>query len=387
MKASFLAFFLVVICVYAVGNVYLYVRGWQALEILGKQRIWFTVSFWFMAVLAILTQVLRVRGISGGWFDISFSAGTVWIAVLLYGFLAVLLIDILRITGWAGHITPHFVHRNYLLSKVILFGAVCMVFTILFAWGYRNAHFPRVTHLSLPVDKHAGQLHGMRVAMVSDIHLGHTTGRKFLSRVVDTLNRQKADIILLVGDTFDGGPGTVIRKNMGIEFDRLKSRYGTFAVSGNHEYIGEMENKNAVKDAFAYLESHGVKVLSDTVVLIDSSFYIAGRTDRTVKKRKTVSSLLGSIDRQLPVILMDHQPYNLQEAEQAGADLQFSGHTHHGQMWPLNYITKKIYESDWGFLQKGKSYFYVSCGVGVWGPPVRTAGYSEVVVIDLKFNH
>jgi predicted MPP superfamily phosphohydrolase len=90
---------------------------------------------------------------------------------------------------------------------------------------------------------------------------------------------------------------------------------------------------------------------------------------------------------QLPVILLDHQPYHLKEAEQAGVDLQLSGHTHHGQLFPLHYITRKIYEKDWGFLQKGKTVFYISCGTGTWGPPVRTAGYSEVVIVDLEFTH
>ena len=89
--------------------------------------------------------------------------------------------------------------------------------------------------------------------------------------------------------------------------------------------------------------------------------------------------------RRLPVILLDHQPLNLEEAAQAGIDLQLSGHTHRGQMFPLNYITTRMYEQDWGFLQKGKTNFYISCGTGTWGPPIRTSGYSEVVIIELEF--
>jgi predicted MPP superfamily phosphohydrolase len=204
---------------------------------------------------------------------------------------------------------------------------------------------------------------------------------------VNAINDRQPDVVLLAGDTFDGTPEMVIREDAGVEFDRLQSRYGAYAISGNHEYIGEREKPDAVNTIFGYMASHGVQPLRDSVALIDGSFYIAGRNDRMAGARKTIPELLEGVDRQLPVILLDHQPYHLEQAEQAGVDLQLSGHTHHGQMWPLNYITRKIYEKDWGFLQKGTSNFYVSCGAGTWGPPIRTAGYSEIVVIDLKFNH
>jgi predicted MPP superfamily phosphohydrolase len=95
---------------------------------------------------------------------------------------------------------------------------------------------------------------------------------------------------------------------------------------------------------------------------------------------------LRDIDARLPVILLDHQPNNLEEAEQADVDLQLSGHTHHGQLFPLHYITGKMYEQDWGYLRKGKTQYYISCGTGTWGPPVRTSGFSEVVIIDLAFR-
>ena len=150
-----------------------------------------------------------------------------------------------------------------------------------------------------------------------------------------------------------------------------------YFVNGNHE--------RSRTNAFNYLSLQGIRPLLDTVVCIDNSFYVAGRIDRSTRMRKTIPELLTGIDRQLPVILLDHQPLNLEEAEQSGIDLQLSGHTHHGQMFPLNYIIANMYEKDWGFLQKGKTNFYISCGAGTWGPPIRTAGYSEVVIIDLEF--
>jgi len=387
MKSSFFMFFAIVFCVYTIGNIYLLVRGWQSLEILGRQRVWFTVVFLAVSLSFMVSQLLRVKGVSGALVDAFFVTGSYWIAVMLYGFLILFAIDILRIVGWAGNIKPDFIYRNYLLSKAIMFGAICLMMTVILVVGYSNTQRLRMTHIKITIEKTAGQLAGLRVVMVSDIHMGHINGRKFLARMVDTINDQKPDLVLLVGDAFDMSPEPVIKQDMGMEFERLHSKYGAYMISGNHEYIGMREDRNALHTAFAYMASHGVQTLQDSVVLIDGSFYVAGRKDRSDRSRKTIPELLHDIDRQLPVIMADHQPYHLDEVEQAGVDLQLSGHTHHGQMWPLNYITSKIYEKDWGFLQKGKSNFYVSCGVGTWGPPIRTAGYSEVVVIDLIFNN
>ena len=387
MKTSFMMFFLIVFCVYAIGNVYMFVRGWQALEIMGQQRLWYAAVFWIAALSFIVTQILRVKGVSGAFSDVFYVIGSFWVAIMLYGFLTLLAIDILRIIGWAGHIKPNFIYQNYPLSKALILGVVCLIVAIILGFGYRNAYRLQATHLEIPIHKTAGRLNKLRVVMVSDVHLGHVNARKSLARLVNAINDRQPDVVLLAGDTFDGMPEMVIKEDAGVEFDRLQSRYGAYAISGNHEYIGEREKPDAVNTIFGYMASHGVQPLRDSVALIDSSFYIAGRNDRMAGVRKTIPELLKGVDRLLPVILLDHQPYHLEQAEQAGVDLQLSGHTHHGQMWPLNYITRKIYEKDWGFLQKGTSNFYVSCGAGTWGPPIRTAGYSEIVVIDLKFNH
>jgi len=379
-------FFIIVFSVYAIGNTYLFVRGWQSLEILGQQRVWFTVLFWMVALLFIVFSILGMQGVSGTLFTVFYKIGSSWIAVMLYGFLILAVIDILRLAGWAVNIRPDFIYRNYLFSKAVMFGAFCLVLSIIIAVGNSNANRLHVIHKKIVIDKKAGQLAGLRVVMASDFHLGHINGQKMLARIVDVMNEQKPDIVLLAGDVFDSSPEPVIKKNMGAEFDRLQTKYGAYFATGNHEYIGERAMKNAKETILGYLSSHGIQPLLDSFVLIDSSFYVAGRKDRSSATRKTISEILHGIDPQLPIIMLDHQPYHLDEVEQAGIDLQLSGHTHHGQMWPLNYITRKLYEQDWGFLQKGKSSFYVSCGVGTWGPPIRTAGCSEVVVIDLEFR-
>ncbi len=361
------------------GSLFILVRGWQSLEILGHRRVWFAAM---LLVVAFSFTAVRMRIVSGVLYDVCYVVGYLWLVAVLYGFLILLIIDIVRIILWIGSIKPAFIYRNYARTKAILFGVIFLTLLTILTSGYINSHRPRATHLTIPVEKNAGHLTTLRVAMVSDIHLGQGYGRKMLSRIVNTINEHHPDMVVLVGDIFDGNPEPVIKKDMGAEFTRLQARYGVYFVNGNHERHSDDRGTIAVD----YLASRGINPLLDTVALIDSSFYLTGRFDRSSRTRKTIPELLLDIDRRLPVILLDHQPYNLEEAEQAGIDLQLSAHTHHGQMFPLNFITGRIYEQDWGFLQKGKTKFYISCGAGTWGPPVRTVGYSEVVIIDLTFS-
>ena len=386
MKMSFIIFVSVVLVVYVVGNSYLFVRGYQLLEILGRYRVWFTVVFWMLALSLIATQTLRMKSFSGRFFDAVAIVGSLWVAIMLYGFIIALTVDITRLAGWMLKVRLNLNHNDYLLMKGIAFGVICFVLSMILAVGYNKAHRTLTTYIKIAVEKNAGQLTDLRVVMISDIHLGDIFGRKELSRIVDVINEQNPDIVMLVGDVFDSSPEPVIEKNMGVEFNRLQSKYGTYMATGNHEYIGERVQRNGMSSGLKHLMLHGVQPLLDSVVLIDNSFYVVGRKDLMGGARKTIPELLQDVNKKLPVILLDHQPYLLNEAEEAGVDLQLSGHTHHGQMWPLNYITRKLFEQDWGFLQKGKSFFYVSCGVGTWGPPIRTAGYSEIVVIDLEFS-
>jgi predicted MPP superfamily phosphohydrolase len=187
------------------------------------------------------------------------------------------------------------------------------------------------------------------------------------------------------GDVVDEDIRPVIKQNLGELFKSIKNKFGVYSVTGNHEYIGGIEK--SVK----YLTDHGIRVLRDEAILINNSFYLAGREDRASFgfagiRRKNLSELLNNIDRRYPVIVMDHQPVNLEEAVENHVDVQLSGHTHHAQMWPLSYITKRVYELSWGYLKKGKTHFYVSTGAGTWGPPVRIGNIPEIVQIKLNLG-
>ena len=138
------------------------------------------------------------------------------------------------------------------------------------------------------------------------------------------------------------------------------------------------------------MEQSGINILRDSIIKIDNAFYLAAREDRSIssftgKKRKSLEEIIKDIDKSYPVILLDHTPMQLEEAERNNIDLQLSGHTHHGQFFPGNLITKMVYKLSWGYLKKGNTYYYVTSGAGTWGPPVRNVSKSEMVNIKVNF--
>jgi hypothetical protein len=222
------------------------------------------------------------------------------------------------------------------------------------------------------------------MVVASDIHLGTIIGRKRFDRIVSRINELNPDMILLPGDIVDEDLTPVINQNLGESLKNLKSKFGVFAVTGNHEYIGGVEK------ACRYLADHGVEVLRDSAVKVNDCVYVVGREDRSIdrftgKPRMPLSELMARVDKEYPVLLMDHQPFHLEEGANNGVDLQLSGHTHHGQLWPGNLISEKVYELSWGYKRKNGTQVYVSCGVGTWGPPVRLGNRPEIVNIHLRF--
>jgi predicted MPP superfamily phosphohydrolase len=225
----------------------------------------------------------------------------------------------------------------------------------------------------------------LNIALVSDVHLGNIICNSHLTRIVEKINGLNPDVVLIAGDLVDEDIQPVIRMNLGETLRQIKSKYGVYGITGNHEYIG------GVEPACKYLTEHGIIMLRDSTLEIAHAFTLVGREDVSIRQfngrqRKPLNELMSSVNKALPVLLMDHQPLHLNEAVENGADLQVSGHTHHGQLWPFNCIAKAVYEVSWGYLRKAQTQFYVSCGVGTWGPPMRTGNRPEVVNLKLKFG-
>ena len=382
---SFLIFFTIVLAIYTTVNYYIFIRGLQAMPAGSSLRTPFIWIFWVLAATYVAGRILENIHLSV-MSDVLVWTGSFWLGAMLYFFLLVVLFDLLRLSH---HLIPWFpavITENWEKTKLFLFSGSVILVVLLLTGGHINTRFPVVRHIDLHIDKQAGDMKELNAVLMSDIHLGTLIGNGQFSRVVDKAMALQPDIILLAGDVLDEDLAPVIRQNIGKTLVRLDAPLGVWAVMGNHEHIG------GSAAAQEYLASHGLKILRDSVVKIGDSFFLVGRDDRdkqrfTGRQRKPLEELMQQVDTVYPVILMDHQPFYLEKAAGLGADLQVSGHTHHGQMWPLNYITSAMYTVSQGYSEIDGMHAYVSNGVGTWGPPVRIGNRPEIVHISIRFQY
>ncbi|MGD0591591.1 MAG: metallophosphoesterase [Bacteroidota bacterium] len=381
---TFMIFFSIIIVLYGLINTYIYLRGLHVFSLGSPLRIWFTVVFWFLSLSYIAARLLERIALS--WLtDGLVWIGSFWMGAMAYFLIILLAIDLLRLVNYIVPFFPDFLTRNLRYTKQV---AALIVVGIVFLTviGARvNAMFPRIQTLELTIHKNS-PLKELNVALVTDVHLGTIICNSHFTRIVGKINSLNPDIVLFAGDLVDEDIEPVIRENLGETLRQIKSKYGIYGITGNHEYIG------GVEPACKYLIEHGVTMLRDSVAQVANAFTLVGREDFSIrqfngKKRKQLSELMNGVDTTLPVILMDHQPLHLDDVVNHGVDLQLSGHTHHGQLWPFNYISQAVYELSWGYKKKGNTHFYVSCGVGTWGPPMRTGNRPEVVNVKLKFEN
>jgi predicted MPP superfamily phosphohydrolase len=247
---------------------------------------------------------------------------------------------------------------------------------------------PRVTRYQISVHKKAGALRCLRIALVSDIHLGVLIDHTQLTALCQKINALQPDLILIAGDLLDAGlPSLHDADKISQTLRTLSAHYGAYVCLGNHD----VRHGASVEETIAFFEQSGLHVLYDKAVLIDQSFYLIGRADygfsgTACAPRASLSALLSPLDASLPLLVIDHQPNQLQEAADAGVDVQFSGHTHKGQMFPISLITHRQFETDFGLWKKGDFTAVVSCGYGTWGPRLRMGSRSELVLATLTFD-
>ena len=384
MKSGFVIFFSIVISLYSLVNYYIITRG---LSVIPQQNHLRIVWIWSVVVLAASFLVGRLleRVAVSHFTSTLVWIGAFWVAIMVYLLLMLLVVDLVSLIDKWTEFLPAFIHQNPAQTKKVVTIVIASLTVLLVVGGYINTQFIKVKNLNLKIHKTSEGMKKLRVVAFSDVHLGTLMGERHLQRIVKKTNALHPDIILIPGDIIDEDIGPVVNSRMGKLLESLHSKYGVFAVTGNHEYIG------GVKNAKEYLTQHGVHMLNDTVVRIDQSFYLIGREDRSKnrmsgKARKSLEILTKEIPENAPIILLDHQPYHLNETQKYGVDLQLSGHTHHGQIWPFNYITKWMYELSRGYMKKGNTHFYVSSGVGGWGPPIRTVSRPEILNINIEFD-
>ena len=375
----FLVIFIIILLIFSLANYYLYIRGLQAFSITQPLKKWYLIVFLLLSSSFFAGMILE-RTASSAFSELVVRVGTMWLPFMLYLLMAVVLIDFVRIFNHFFHFLPLITPP---LKQTVGFVTISLV-TVVVIIGYINAMIVHVKEISLTINKKVEGKPEMKVLMVSDIHLGALIRERHEQRLLHIINEQKPDLVLICGDLIDSEIAPVIRKKLGKHIQEIKTPFGVYAVTGNHEYIG------GIDQSLAYLKSIHIKVLIDSIVTLPNGVQVVGRNDRAaghgVKGQKPLAELLSGINHENPVIVMNHQPYNLSEASDAGVDLHLSGHTHHGQLWPFNYITKAMFEMSWGYLKKGATHFYVSSGYGTWGPAIRLGNRPEVVVFNLSFK-
>ena len=377
-------FFLIIISIVLVifysANYYIYVRGLQAFSFNPTAKKWYTIAFFSLVSTFVAGMVLE-RYASSAISEWIYRIGAFWLAFMLYFFLTVVVIDLVRILNSIFHFIPP-VSEIFKLRLGIL---VVSIVTLVVIGGYINAKTIDVRKIPLTIHKKVTGSPDVKILMASDIHLGALIGDRQEKKLIQIIGQQKPDLVLLCGDLVDGEMAPVLRKKLGKHIQEIQVPLGVYAIPGNHEYIGDIHK------TLPYLKSINIRVLRDETVTLPNGIQLTGRDDRSFRNGqngpKSLDELLKNVDNSKPVIVMLHQPYNLDEAVKANIDLQLSGHTHNGQLWPFNYITKAIFEVSWGYLKKGNTNFYVSSGYGSWGPPVRTGNRPEVVVFDIKFDN
>jgi predicted MPP superfamily phosphohydrolase len=377
-------FLAIVLTIYGLLNYYIFIRGWQAIPRDSVLRTYYLILFIFIALTFFTGRLLENR-VPVFVSDILIWIGSFWWGAILYFLLIIVMLDIIRLINRLLPFYPSIIADNYASAKQVIAAIAIVVVIITVVAGYFNARNVRIKTLTISVPKDAGAWRSLNIVAASDIHLGTIIGRGMLDQIVAKINALNPDIVLLPGDIIDEDPIPVMRQNLGESLKQIKAPLGVYAVTGNHEYYG------GVQAACEYLEAHGIKMLRDTTIKIADSFYLVGRDDRekariTGQRRKSLEELLSDVDKSYPIIVLDHQPYALQKVAESGIDLQISGHTHYGQLWPLGYITNLIYELSWGYKLIGSTHFYVSSGAGTWGPPMRLGNVPEIVNYRISFR-
>ncbi len=363
--------FLRMIFMIVVYNLVVFYIGWNGAVWLTTIFDHFAVTFYWIAIFLWAYSYVFSRFIHGPILKI---VGSYWIAIVQYS------VILLPLTNLVVVLLMQVTNERD--SVIFWIGAlVITIYLMIFAYGSYNAYSPIVRKYHISVPKQGGNYSKLRIAVASDMHFGNLSGVSHLRRLVEKVNDIKPDLVLLPGDIIDDDPKPFIEKKMGQMMSKMHAPLGIYGVLGNHEYYGR-----AIPLFVDEMSKNQIKILMDEVVVINDSFYLIGRKDKTDRNRLSISKLLETVDHSKPLMLMDHQPYELGQAMENHIDISLSGHTHRGQMAPNHYITKRLYELDWGYKQKQQLHAFVSSGFGFWGPPLRIGSRSEILQIDVTFE-
>ncbi|MCC8170625.1 MAG: metallophosphoesterase [Parabacteroides sp.] len=373
----------ILLLAYLAGNVYILFRGWQAFKPgkTGKKVVFVLVVALLAALFPALFLQRTLLPAAGSGAHLLYETGSGWLIFTLYMVAGLLLADIVLLAGKLFKWKPFAgkpLRTNY---RRYSFWSIFALVIIILSIGYYRYQHPSTQVFNIVINKplQSGDK-ALRVVAVSDVHLGYGTDKRQLQRYVKMINDRQPDLVLIGGDLIDSDVTPLRKERMNEELGRIRAPLGVYMVPGNHEYIA------GIRESEQFIRTTPVRYLRDSVARLPNGLVIAGRDDASNRNRATLAELLKGTSKTAPVILLDHQPRNLNEAVKAGVDLQFSGHTHEGQVWPVSLWVKKLFELSHGMRHRGNTRQYVSSGLSLWGPPFRIGTQSELVVFNLQFR-
>ncbi|MDR2918070.1 MAG: metallophosphoesterase [Tannerella sp.] len=360
-------------------NSYVFWKGYRALPPKKKYRIPFTIVF-ALELSLYLIGFFFYKDIPDQFLLPILMICNTWYIAVIYVASGLIIIDFLRVTNRIRPWFPSFINNHPQKVKNIFFGIFLTGISILMIYGNYLVNNPVVKHVHIHIPKKAAGREKLTIAMMSDMHLGETIGKKHLQHYVKLCNEQQPDLIIIPGDVIDYESRFAEQMQMEKEFQQLKASLGVYITLGNHEYRA---NKNA---KMRWFEKTGCIVLVDSVAMPDSGFYLIGRDDAINSERSSLHSLMGDLAPEKPLIVIDHRPDFINEIVMNKADLGLHGHTHNGQFWPNSLRLKLFSICSYGYYKKGNAQFYVSSGIGCAGPPFRVGTQSELVILHITFS-
>jgi predicted MPP superfamily phosphohydrolase len=361
---------------YALAGLYVHDRLKRLLPANGPGRPVFSALLLLLALAYPLAELLShgTRTASLKW---ALLPGYYALPFLLYLFLLTAAGDLLLRLGRLRRIAPAAAPAGR-RHAVLAFGLLLSGSLAIVIGGRVHYENVRVNEYAAEIAARSSPLGELTIALAADFHISDLTEPRRIERIIDRINATRPDIILLPGDILEGDRKGVDVRRYAAMFRRLRATYGVYASLGNHEFHrGEWRE---------FFDQAGIDVLDDRWTVVAGAFVLAGRGDRPDDELVPLAKVLRGAPAHLPLILLEHDPSNFDETLLHAVDIQVSGHTHHGQLFPIHWITMLKYDLSWGYRRSGRCHFFVTSGAQTWGYPVRTVGDSEIMLIRVVFK-
>ncbi|WP_448782430.1 metallophosphoesterase [Blautia sp.] len=400
MIAIYLAPVYLLVCIY----ILLRTLNWIRVLHVVFQNVWVCRGIGLIYLFVVFSILIAFMAPASGFRRFMKLLSNYWLGVLVYMIMTVGIADGLRLLLKYPLKNLNFPGRALLFGNVgtAVVGVVCaVIITTVSIYGMINAGNIQTTKYDISIDKKAGNLDSLNVVLIADLHLGYNIGCRHMEKMVDKINAQNPDLVVVAGDIFDNEYEALENPDRLAAILRgIQSKYGVYACYGNHDIqekilagftFGGKEKKESSVKMDKFLEKAGITLLRDEYTLIDNSFYLYGRPDyerpgRGIDERKSPQEITADMDLSLPVLVIDHEPRELQELADAGVDADLCGHTHDGQLFPGNLTIKLMWENACGYLKKDNMHSIVTSGVGLFGPNMRVGTKSEICDIMIHFK-